>query len=139
MEFETWIGTGRFFACAALDRLVERARDGDPQAWAILRQVLPADLPAELARSMRDDEIRILASDIRAAVPGISDNRLAILLGAFGDAKRRLARCDAAPELTDEEFSEFSERVSSIQGWAPTTKRGNSWPKKRQLAEIIKS
>jgi hypothetical protein len=76
---------GRFYACALRDRLVARARAGDPVALQALLMLVPDDAPPSFCRAERDRELRQLSDELFAAHPAMTLNGVATLLAAAGD------------------------------------------------------
>jgi len=127
------------FACVQRERLVARALAGDRQALRIAISLLPTDLPPAFLRNERDKEIRALADWLASERPEWSRNRVAEVLAAAG---RSTERGDPliSPKFRDldrDERTDLARRIGEILEWAPTTKRGASWPGARTLNTII--
>src|SRR4051812_364749 len=80
---------GVIVCCALRDNVVQRAFAGDAQAQAILRAMLPADVPPSLRREERDRRIREIAMRLRAVLPGARPHTGARLLASAGDRLQR--------------------------------------------------
>jgi hypothetical protein len=122
------------------DDLAGLARAGDLAALETLIAALPPELPAAIRRRQRDIEIRRLAADIAALLPGASARRGARVVAAAG------ARIEAGhSSLSGAEFASFTSgeaaaiasRIALILEYAPAGCTGIRWPGPRQVARII--
>ena len=123
------------------DELIERARAGDLAAFRILISALPIELPPAIRRAQRDGEIRHLADDIAALLPGASARRIARAVAAGGARiEAGFQRIDGSPEFapfTTAEATAIASRIALILAWAPPGHTGIRWPGQRQLARIL--
>src|SRR5205085_1585105 len=130
-----WL-VGRVFACALRDRLVARARAGDPVALQALLMLLPDDAPPSFCRAERDRELRQLADELFAAHPSMTLHGAATLLAAAGDrieGGRRTLTGKAFDMLEPAEARELADQVAAILDYAPSRHDGRRWPSWRQI------
>ncbi len=123
------------------DQLVARTRAGDAAAFNLLVAALPLELPPAVRRRQRDVEIRALAGEIAALLPGASGRRVARLVAAAG-ARTEAGRATLGggpgfAVLTSAEAAEIVARIAAVLEWAPTGRDGCAWPGARQCERII--
>ncbi len=72
---------GSIMMCVMRDDLIQRARAGDEKAWAILRRLLPPDLPKRELQRLRDERLQQIAAALRGT---FSERAIAKLLADAG-------------------------------------------------------
>src|SRR6266567_6899319 len=86
-------------------------------------------------------EIRHLADDIAALLPGASARRIARAVAAGGARiGAGFQRIDGSPEFapfTTAEAVAIASRIALILAWAPPGRTGIRWPGQRHLARIL--
>ncbi len=123
------------------DRLAVAARGGDQAALDLLIVALPPELPPCRSTRRARCEIRHLADDIAALLPGASARRIARAVAAGGARiEAGFQRIDGSPEFapfTTAEAAAIASRIALILAWAPPGRTGIRWPGQRQLARIL--
>src|SRR5262245_32122167 len=107
--------------CVLKDTLIARARAGDAEAFRMLIGALPADMPASVRNSVRDERIRALAIWLTGAISDIRPDRVARILAAAGaqlEAGHRELHGDMMQDLTTAERGWLFAGISDVQRWA---------------------
>jgi hypothetical protein len=132
-ELRAALGAGQIFNCAFADRLRTRSAAGDGEATRALASMAPQDAPRRAVQAWRDAQIRLIAADLFAALPGVSNHAVAAILDQAGRdlaGGRGISARKPFGRLIPEERARLEAQIRDVLEVA-------SWPGLRQIEKIF--
>jgi hypothetical protein len=129
------------FACRLRDDLVTRARAGDAEALERLVRLLPRDLPASERRAARARAIQRMGQNLRAALPGAGNRRIARILTLAGEQLEAEHTSLSGPEFDDINRNEcdwLAAEIRHVLSWSPADRDGRRWPKYSRIEKLLR-
>jgi len=137
--YDQWRAAGLWpiSMCRYGDRLDQSALRLDREAIRMLIKLRPRNVPAAVKKIYRDNALREIASWLRALVPGISDRRIANMVGEAlsrqGKSRPRALTGAMFEIFSEVELEQLKSKISEMLSWLEPAE----WPQRRQIATII--